>query len=84
MTDDPQQRNLHDAWNVARNILIEPKLLPGGGAAEMHLSTETTLSREPHSQVLHRFDVIKHFSVVVHASVLSANSFLSPRRDGFA
>merc|ERR1712194_420156 len=32
------ERNLHDAWNVARNIILEPKLLPGGGAAEMHLS----------------------------------------------
>lgn len=32
------ERNLHDAWNVARNIILEPKLLPGGGATEMHLS----------------------------------------------
>lgn len=32
------ERNLHDAWSVARNIILEPKLLPGGGAAEMHLS----------------------------------------------
>lgn len=32
------ERNLHDAWHVARNIILEPKLLPGGGAAEMHLS----------------------------------------------
>merc|ERR1712194_924514 len=32
------ERNLHDAWNVARNIILEPKLLPGGGASEMHLS----------------------------------------------
>lgn len=27
--------NLQDALNVARNILLEGKLLPGGGAAEM-------------------------------------------------
>jgi len=32
------ERNLHDAWSVARNIILEPKLLPGGGATEMHLS----------------------------------------------
>jgi len=32
------ERNLHDAWAVARNILIEPKLLPGGGATEMEIS----------------------------------------------
>ncbi|KAL8438777.1 hypothetical protein Efla_004620 [Eimeria flavescens] len=29
------ERNLQDALNVARNILLEGKLLPGGGAAEM-------------------------------------------------
>ena len=33
------ERNLHDAFNVARNILLEPKLLPGGGATEIALST---------------------------------------------
>lgn len=32
------ERNLHDALNVARNILLEGKLLPGGGATEMELS----------------------------------------------
>eukprot|EP00392_Amoebophrya_sp_AT5.2_P010626 g10691.t1 len=34
------ERNLHDAWNVARNIILQPKLLPGGGAPEMHLSAK--------------------------------------------
>ena len=29
------ERNLQDALHVARNLLIEPKLLPGGGAVEM-------------------------------------------------
>lgn len=28
-------RNLQDAMSVARNILMDPRLLPGGGAAEM-------------------------------------------------
>ncbi len=32
------ERNLHDAMEVARNILVEPYLLPGGGAAEMALA----------------------------------------------
>ena len=36
------ERNLHDAWSVARNIILEPKLLPGGGAAEMHLKMKMT------------------------------------------
>jgi T-complex protein 1 subunit gamma len=32
------ERNLHDALGVARNVMINPKLLPGGGAVEMELS----------------------------------------------
>merc|ERR1712039_427339 len=32
------ERNLHDAFNVARNIIQEPRLLPGGGATEMELA----------------------------------------------
>merc|ERR1712194_734677 len=32
------ERNLQDAFNVARNIILEPKLLPGGGATEMEIS----------------------------------------------
>lgn len=32
------ERNLHDAFAVARNIILEPKLLPGGGAIEMELA----------------------------------------------
>merc|ERR1712039_976882 len=33
------ERNLQDAFNVARNIILEPRLLPGGGATEMELAT---------------------------------------------
>merc|ERR1719422_51806 len=33
------ERNLQDAFCVARNILLEPRMLPGGGAAEMELAT---------------------------------------------
>jgi T-complex protein 1 subunit gamma len=32
------ERNLQDAMSVARNILKNPKLLPGGGAAELTVS----------------------------------------------
>jgi len=32
------ERNLQDAMNVARNVLVDPRLCPGGGAAEMALS----------------------------------------------
>ncbi|KAL7068422.1 putative T-complex protein 1, gamma subunit [Cryptosporidium serpentis] len=32
------ERNLHDALAVARNILLDPALLPGGGGIEMYLS----------------------------------------------
>jgi len=39
------ERNLHDAWSVARNIILEPNLLPGGGAAEMHLAQKMKVLR---------------------------------------
>jgi len=32
------ERNLHDALGVARNVVLNPKLVPGGGALEMELS----------------------------------------------
>ncbi|KAL2741846.1 T-complex protein 1 subunit gamma [Vespula maculifrons] len=32
------ERNLQDALHVARNLLLEPKLVPGGGAVEMAVS----------------------------------------------
>jgi T-complex protein 1 subunit gamma len=32
------ERNLQDAFCVARNIILEPKLLPGGGAIEMEMA----------------------------------------------
>lgn len=32
------ERNLQDALHVAKNILIDPKLVPGGGAVEMAVS----------------------------------------------
>lgn len=41
------ERNLHDAMNVARNVMLDPRLVPGGGAAEMalaHVRTSTVFN----------------------------------------
>ena len=32
------ERNLQDAMHVTRNVALEPRLVPGGGAVEMALS----------------------------------------------
>jgi T-complex protein 1 subunit gamma len=32
------ERNLQDALGVARNVIQNPRLVPGGGALEMHLA----------------------------------------------
>ncbi|GAQ89285.1 TCP-1/cpn60 chaperonin family protein [Klebsormidium nitens] len=34
------ERNLHDAMGVARNVVIDPKLVPGGGAVELSVAAE--------------------------------------------
>lgn len=36
------ERNLQDAMSVARNVMNEPCLCPGGGASEMALSVKLT------------------------------------------
>ena len=33
------ERNLHDAMGVARNVVRDPRLVPGGGACEMAVSS---------------------------------------------
>jgi len=33
------ERNLHDCMAVAKNIFINPKLVPGGGAIEMEVAS---------------------------------------------
>ena len=38
------ERNLQDAMQVIRNVVLEPRLLPGGGAAEMAVLTVCTLT----------------------------------------
>ena len=32
------ERNLQDALQVARTVVTDPRLLPGGGATEMHVA----------------------------------------------
>ena len=32
------ERNLQDAMQVARNVMVDPRLVPGGGATEMALA----------------------------------------------
>ena len=36
------ERNLQDAMQVVKNVVLEPKLLPGGGATEMAISAALT------------------------------------------
>merc|ERR1712224_216851 len=36
------ERNLTDAMWVARNVALDPRLLPGGGAVEMEVSKRLT------------------------------------------
>lgn len=34
------ERNLHDCLAVAKNIFVNPKLVPGGGAVEMEVASQ--------------------------------------------
>jgi len=60
------ERNLQDAMQVARNVVYEPKLLPGGGAVEMalaaHLRKEalgiTGVQKWPFSVIADALEVI--------------------------
>ncbi|EDW25143.1 GL24528 [Drosophila persimilis] len=54
------ERNLQDALNVARNLVLEPRLVAGGGAVEMAASQ--LLSRKqvkgPYTAVAHALEII--------------------------
>lgn len=60
------ERNLQDAMAVTRNILINPKMVPGGGAIEMAVShqlhakskTITGVSQYPYRAVAEALEVI--------------------------
>jgi chaperonin GroEL (HSP60 family) len=38
------ERNLQDAMQVVRNVHFDPRMLPGGGATELAVSTAITKS----------------------------------------
>ena len=60
------ERNMHDAMGVARNVLQNPKLVPGGGALEMELSCRLTemankldgIQQWPYKALASAFEVI--------------------------
>ncbi|KAL3994189.1 T-complex protein 1 gamma subunit [Acanthocheilonema viteae] len=60
------ERNLQDALNVVRNVMVNPRLVPGGGAIEMALAqalNEKSKSIEgvrqwPYKAVAHALEVI--------------------------
>ena len=60
------ERNLQDAMHVSRNVMMDPRLVPGGGAAEMALShaleekasSVTGVMQWPYKAVAKAFEVI--------------------------
>lgn len=54
------ERNLQDALHVARNLVLEPRLVPGGGAIEMALSQALTKKqvKGPYSAVAQALEII--------------------------
>jgi T-complex protein 1 subunit gamma len=61
------ERNLQDAMHVCRNIFVDPRLLPGGGATEMAIATaltrtasveETSIAQWPRLAAASAFEVI--------------------------
>lgn len=60
------ERNLQDALHVARNIMLNPKLVPGGGAVEMAVS---------HVRIYSYYTY--YYSVVFVSSFIAFGYFLS-------
>jgi len=60
------ERNLQDAMNVVRNVMLESRLVPGGGAIEMAIShalvekskSMTSVQQWPYRAVAHALEVI--------------------------
>lgn len=52
------ERNLQDALHVARNLVLEPRLVPGGGAIEMALSHLLTRKNQQHRAVAQALEII--------------------------
>lgn len=58
---DEIERNLHDALSVSKNILSNPKIIPGGGATE--LSIGDFLSKKSEKQKNNSFFIYKSLSL---------------------
>ncbi|KAL5274277.1 CCT3 family protein [Megaselia abdita] len=54
------ERNLQDALHVARNLVLEPRLVPGGGAVEMAVSLALSKKqiKGPYSAVAQALEII--------------------------
>jgi len=54
------ERNLQDALNVARNIILSPRLVPGGGAIEMAISHALLQKSKqgPYRAIAHALEII--------------------------
>lgn len=60
------ERNLHDAMNVARNLMSDPRVLPGGGATELAVAetlrknsrTMKDVSIRPYQAVANALEII--------------------------
>lgn len=54
------ERNLQDALHVARNLVLEPRLVPGGGAIEMAVSLALSKKqiKGPYSAVAQALEII--------------------------
>jgi len=54
------ERNLQDALHVARNLILEPRLVPGGGAIELAVSQILTRKqvKGPYSAVAQALEII--------------------------
>ncbi len=56
------ERNLHDAMHVTRNIYLEPRLVPGGGAVEMEVArwlTQKAKSITGITQAPYKYELLK-------------------------
>merc|ERR1712200_356254 len=66
------ERNLQDALNVARNLYMEPALVPGGGATEMEVAYTLT-------QMAKSLNGVIQWPYKAVASALEVIPALSPR-----
>lgn len=68
------ERNLSDAMQVTRNVLLDPRLLPGGGATELAVSTAISrtveeiegVARWPYAAIAMALEVRRHWTERAH------------------